>query len=650
MFVKFIHKTWFFVVVGIVIFSVYRGWFIHGDIIGGDWPYYFTEMVQENSFIPPAWGGGSGGVSPSYFLSVYMHASQWMATQGIPWRIVYTFFWFITPLLLLSIGGFILCRVVFPTIRRPLWALSSLILATNTYVLMIASGGQMGVFLGVSMAPLVFASFLSAIGSRMRKFVIFGLLLGIQFSLDPRIGYLTSIGLFILGVCCWFWKRSEIRTLWVLGLSALIVVLINSYWLFPLLFLRSNPLESLGNAYTTVSALKFFSFADFSHALSLLHPNWPDNVFGKTYFLHAEFLLLPLFAFSALLFADDWRRSMHGRLITVFSFISIIGVFFAKGANPPFGTIFIWMFEHVPGFVMFRDPTKFYLLIAIGYSVLIPYTLNALTNLASAIHKKISFIPVALFFIIWCILIRQSFVGSIDGTFTKRSVPQEYISFKNELLQDNHFSRTLWVPRQNRFAFTSILHPAVEAGPLLGATDAATLTAVFSTVHIQEHLSALSVGYIIIPYDIYGEIFQDDRRYNSEKRKEVEVVLDAVPWLTKIQSGALSIYTLPSYNDYFYAKDSTIKIVAGSADKYQLHITTIRTSDILFSQPYDPHWVLLKDGAVLHAKKTTYGQMSFTVPAGSYDIIVEFTPRRLYDIGRYISVAVFVMIIIYLAL
>ena len=37
------------------------------------------------------------------------------------------------------------------------------------------------------------------------------------------------------------------------------------------------------------------------HALSLLHPNWPENLFGKVYFLQPEFLILPILAFSAFL-------------------------------------------------------------------------------------------------------------------------------------------------------------------------------------------------------------------------------------------------------------------------------------------------------------------------------------------------------------
>ncbi len=58
----------------------------------------------------------------------------------------------------------------------------------------------------------------------------------------------------------------------------------------------------LDNDLTNPGMLHFLSFADFSHTLAFLHPNWPENLFGKVYFLQPEFLLLPVIAFSALFF------------------------------------------------------------------------------------------------------------------------------------------------------------------------------------------------------------------------------------------------------------------------------------------------------------------------------------------------------------
>ena len=157
-----------------------------------------------------------------------------------------------------------------------------------------------------------------------------------------------------------------------------IAAVVNAFWVIPMAVMKNNPLESLGSAYTSIDALKFYSFADFSHALSLLHPNWPENLFGKTYFLQSEFVIIPLIAFASLLFIG--QRADSKKQIVFFSILALIGAFLAKGAQEPFGSVYQWMFTHVPGFVMFRDPTKWYVLVALGYSVLVPITLEGVVD------------------------------------------------------------------------------------------------------------------------------------------------------------------------------------------------------------------------------------------------------------------------------
>ncbi len=61
-------------------------------------------------------------------------------------------------------------------------------------------------------------------------------------------------------------------------------------------------MEDVGSNVTSVAAVQFFSFAKLDNAIALLHPNWPENIFGKVSFFRSEFLLLPIIAFSPLLF------------------------------------------------------------------------------------------------------------------------------------------------------------------------------------------------------------------------------------------------------------------------------------------------------------------------------------------------------------
>ena len=637
----------------IVIF-IYRPWFTGSEIIGGDWPYLFPEMVNTMSRVPSSWqagyGGGLGGLSPAYFLSIYNFFSAWVSVAtDVSWLVVYKLFWFIAPVVLLATGGSILLSVVLPSSVFWMRAMASLILATNTYVIMVTGGGQIGVFYAVSVFPWVLLSFfrfMRATKDYLRSTLVLGTVFGIQVSLDPRIAYLSAISMVVLyffegGGWIKLWKRLRFG-----AVAGTIAVLLNLYWVLPLLMLKENTLDALGSAYTTVGALRFFSFADFSHSLSLLHPNWPENLFGKTYFLQPEFLLLPMLAFSSLLFVKKFKENT---LIVGFAVLGLVGAFFSKGANEPFGFLYVWLFEHVPLFVMFRDPTKFYVLIIMSYAVLIPFTLYSITQAIKKYQTKLVWLVPVVFLFYWVILIRPAITGSLGGTFRQRKVPVQYVLLKELLQKEQGFFRTLWVPRQSRFAYSSSNQLPIEAESLLGATDSASLERALQAPTVGGQLDILSIRYIIVPFDPYGEIFTDDRKYSQIKREDVEKVLDTVPWLSKIQLNDIAMYKTPQSKDHFWLENGTIidwrKI---SDDSYEVDVSTTETTALMFSESYHRGWQARIKSEIVEATKEPFGIMSFALPYdGSYTVAVEFAPRKWFIIGRAISVGVFSIVALY---
>lgn len=235
---------------------------------------------------------------------------------------------------------------------------------------MVVGGGQMGVAMAYALTPLVLSVFVKMFRAPgVKRQAMAGLILTFQTMFDPRISLLTLGAVALYGLI-----NQNLASLKRLILPILITLGFHSIWLLSMIKAVQNVLPTTHGESNWIS---FLSFADFSNAISLLHPNWPENIFGKVYFLRAEFLILPILAFSSLFFTkikSDKKRIQTN--ILFFASLALVGAFLAKGSNPPFGGIYPWLFENLPMMKLFRDPTKFYFLVALAYSILISYTLK----------------------------------------------------------------------------------------------------------------------------------------------------------------------------------------------------------------------------------------------------------------------------------
>lgn len=147
-----------------------------------------------------------------------------------------------------------------------------------------------------------------------------------------------------------------------------------------------------------------------------------------------EFLLLPVLSYFSLLIVTKVERLKEKKSILFLSLIGILGAFLAKGANEPFGGLYFLAFDFIPGFSLFRDPTKWYVLIAISYSMLIPFGISEVYNFLkksryfSFLNSKFAFffdvinlqnLFLLLVFSYLFFIIKPAWVGNLSGTFEK---------------------------------------------------------------------------------------------------------------------------------------------------------------------------------------------------------------------------------------
>ncbi len=524
----------------LLIFYIYHPWFfINKTLSSGDFPYLFLENIKEFSFFPNP---------PFLWLVPYYQIGARVFVQylGLSWHLAEKILWF-WPFLGLSIfSSFYLTRS---------W-IGVLIYTTSTYPLMLVGGGQMGVAVAYALAPLVLKQFINlvdrlALPSQNFKFKIsnlkfpmgLGLVLGIQMMFDPRITYITMLGVFIyMSIIFFTSKKILLKNFLAFIIPIIFALFLNVFWIIPILtYGFPKGLEG----YSSLLGFQFLSFADFSHSFSILHPNWPENIFGKIYFMRSEFVLLPILAYSSLLFLKN-RTQNHAeqnaepRRILFFAALGLVGAFLAKGANPPFGFVNEFLFQYFPGMSMFRDATKFYLLVVLSYSALIPFSLLAISEKVSSIKYQVSskkiiihntyYIILTSFIVFWIFLIRPAVTGELGGAFKSHDVPQEYIGFKNFINKHPDSFKTLWVPQKQRFGFSSVLHPAEESKENLTSLK-------------REKISERSIKYIVVPFDSEKEIFLDDRKYSEKRRNELIKSLDSLSWLQKIpEFGDLAVF------------------------------------------------------------------------------------------------------------
>ncbi len=678
---KYFIKILFILLIFVIIGDVYSSWFIHSNILSGDWPFFYNENIQYTPLFPSAWSpthnNGLGGNNQAFFIDQYLYFSMSITKIfHLPWNIGYKIFWYFS-FLLCSIGSsyYFLSKVgnQFSTIVK---LIGVLIYTTNTYILLVVGGGQMGYALAYAIFPFIFTRIYLAYGYfegkkkniyRIIYNVLFsGLVLGVLLTFDPRIFYIGIISIFLFIFIQLIGSSSSLKEFYKNILGKFVVILIipaiasflyNLSWLLPLLLYHQNPLTTGNQDYTAVSGLQFLSFATFPNAFSLLHPNWPENIFGKIYFMRPEFIFLPIFSAIGLITItcnrEITKKNGGVHMVIIFMFFLLVGAFLAKGLQQPFPQINQFFFSYIPGFSMFRDPTKFYLLTALSFTFLIPYTIE---NSFSLLRKKsktvkpfIKYFMAILFLSIWSFQIRFALQQQLQGTFlrTNQSIPKEYIVLKNRINNDKSFYRTLWLPKQQRFSFSDDNHPIVEFNALFSNKKDKS-GSLLQKKENQILLQDLSIKYIIVPDDISSEIFVKNHTYDNSQYIHTIAILNKISWLRRKESiGKLVIYEVPDPQPHIYLQNNNpVHVVKVNNTEYMLTFknTTIHNG-LVFSEAYDPHWIIkgTKNMTVTHLK-TEAGTNRFVLDkTGTYTLTLSYAENSGYLLGRYIIIFFYVV-------
>lgn len=447
-----------------------------------------------------------------------------------------------------------------------------------------------------SITPLIFLLFIYVLEkNKLSHCILFSLIYSIAVGYETRIMYIVTFILFIYFL--FFYIRRWSTFYKKIILTILIITLLNLFWILPIF---------LGGGFSDASAafnrgLFGNDLFSLTKSFTIFESSWTGaypNMFFVPQKINWYFWTFPIIAFLALITST---RDKYKKEVLFFSLIALIGIFITKQSAPPFPSFYQWMYSNFPGFNMFREASKFYLVTSIGYLGLIGYSLVSIKNHLP--KKKLFFYSIVFIIILLLFLNAKPLVtGEIGTMFVPREIPQDYLVLKDNILKQPDYFRTYWVPTDSRWGFYSNTHPRISGVSIIQSSWRefdeghdnlqGQIMGIFKRPDANQLFDSASIKYVVVPLrdtsnddDIYIHYGNNRDFYIQE--------LNQVQWLQRIDIGTkiLAIYENVNYWPHILANNATTQAV--NPTEYRISFQGIKDQESLFfGESFHPDWKL----------------------------------------------------------
>lgn len=553
----------------VITILIHRVWFLTNSvIIGSDWGYFFLDTMKEWFPIHSIWNsqlnfGYFDLVSVPFTIPYFVRSL--LASLNVPFIWIDRFTYLFPVALLAPLSMYLL---IYKLTKNSFGAFfAALLYSINTYILTIQIG-HFTLALVYAIFPLLFYTFVKYLEKPRYKLLYPLIILSlISFSNEARIFLIGSFILIIYMIYTLILSRKKLQKKYIssLILQSLVGILIFigciSFFSFPLFYSILNASSGIED----VAGRGFFGAEYFllQNAALLFHPFWSGG--ATTEFIPQSvppfMWLIPFYAFLSIFFL---RKN---RFIGFFILLAAVGIFFSKGISDPFGKVYEWMYYNIPGFNLFREPSKFYFIVAFSYSVLTGFTCYYVSLL---FQKRIRFTHVGLilsilfftpFLFICAYVAKPAFTGELAQAFQETSLPPEYVYLKDYLKNQQEYFRVMFVPNRQRFEFLSSQHPSLSYYGI--DADFQSLDPVI--------LGSYSVKYIILPYDSTNDVYRHSAPFESWKRK-----IESYKEYKKINDkrlGKITMYENTSFSPLLYVPKTSNKV--NKPSEYYIPLATL---------------------------------------------------------------------------
>lgn len=552
--------------------GIYFRWLNFHLFSSSDYPVELNATFS-SGFSWPVWihNQGLGGVDTVLWRPIFsLWPSMFHLITGSSF-FVYDKFFVLWPWIVLSaLAPYYFVRYVVGS--RIAGVIGALVFGLNTYFLAINTQGHIPLSIACGFGALGILFYLKSMDEpRWLHSLLAVLFLQLCGLFDFRFLYITIF--IILGHFILFelrFKELGEKALWrkishlsvILGLT----VALNVYWVI-VFFTTGATSEVTGRA---LFGGQFWSLPD---ALALHHPFWNGHepVWFQKVAVPVYDWLIPITATLGLILGRKRAK------ILFFGVVALVGVLLTKQTDQPFPWLYPFLNAHFPGFGAYREATKFYYPIILGYSVLIGYAglwtwQWITTSRKNYIFRYAPVIPVVA---VLAVLLYNSVPlvsGSIKSMFIPRQVPAEYQQANQFISSQQDTFRVLWLPAASRWASYSESHPSVNAVELSQKDWVSLLTSnamqtqtnienqVLSVVNqpnADSLLAQANIRYVIVPIqdDQIEKGFYDDYGKNSQ---DYIHTLDHTSYLKRVPlpSNRIAIYETKKYLPVLTATDN----------------------------------------------------------------------------------------------
>lgn len=302
---------------------------------------------------PQVWGFPPGSTSNAP-VEVLMHVIHRVA----PWGFVR-----LLPLALVpSLAAWGLWRLFGPSALATLAATLFLVVNPFMYDRMLA--GHIYIVVGVALLPLYVSYLVTQVA--LPAAIKSGMILAVMIALSLHfvfIGGLIALSVIVVNIATG--QRLQALTA---AASVVTAGALSLYWVIPEVF---APLTGLGlstshlEAFRTTADERVGLFPNVVGLYGFWRNEWPLTKQGSSAWLFVLGVILVV----AVTGLTDLLRGSHRRMAMAVGVSGLAGVVLALGDQGPAGRLYVWLYQHIPGFVAMREPQKFLGLTAVVYAI-----------------------------------------------------------------------------------------------------------------------------------------------------------------------------------------------------------------------------------------------------------------------------------------